>query len=333
MTRTHYIGILGALALMAFIIALGPYSTDAMFAPDQGSLWYFWKLQDPTFWTRFSGWGLYALHQASLWGLIAYAQIKRPKYSKTLNTFNIVAIGVNVVFILLHILQTKVWYDGLAQDTPVWSSQVAVIFLLVFVLMMENRRRGLFFGKKVPFVDKPTDFLMRYHGYYFAWAIVYTFWFHPIEDRLGHVLGTFYTILLMLQGSLFFTRFHTNRRWTFLLEVFVVLHGSMVAYMSVHEGAWRMFLFGFLTIFVVTQMHGIGLGNKTRWGIVLAYIGSILLAYNADWAAMSAVLRIPIAEYGILFIFVAIGWIPIWLGRMQRAKQSMNTALDSNQNN
>ena len=27
----------------------------------------------------------------------------------------------------------------------------------------------------------------RYHGYYFAWAIVYTFWYHPMEATTGHL--------------------------------------------------------------------------------------------------------------------------------------------------
>ena len=162
----------------------------------------------------------------------------------------------------LHIAQTKLFYDGLAQDVPVMSSQFSVIFMLVFILMMENSRRGLFFGHKLKFLEEPGSFLRKYHGYYFAWAITYTFWFHPIEDTLGHLLGTFYTLMLLLQGSLFFTRAHRDRVWTGFLEVFVLIHGALVAYASFHSEKWSMFLFGFLTIFVVTQMHGMGLGKR-----------------------------------------------------------------------
>ncbi|WP_235015401.1 hypothetical protein [Oceanicoccus sp. KOV_DT_Chl] len=308
---------------MVIIISLGPYSNAAMFAPDQGSFWYYWKLQNPDFWSRFSVWSLYALHQISLWGLIAYAQLQRPKYSKTLNPVNIAAIAVNALFILLHIWQTKYWYDGLAQDTPVWTSQASVVFMLIFVLIMENKRRGLFFGKSIEAVEKPAGFLKRYHGYYFAWAIIYTFWFHPIEDTVGHLLGTFYTIMLMLQGSLFFTRFHTNRHWTLLLETFVLIHGALMAYMTAESGQWRMFLFGFLTMFVITQMHGIGLGNKTRCSIVGLYIAAIVFSYFGDWGAMIAIVRIPVAEYGLLFIIVAIAWLPVLLGRLVRARNKL----------
>ena len=63
---------------MAVVVALGPYSSPAMFIPDQGALWYYWQLAEPTFWTRFPAWSLYGLHQLGLWGLIAWAQIKRP---------------------------------------------------------------------------------------------------------------------------------------------------------------------------------------------------------------------------------------------------------------
>ena len=142
MARLHYSGIFACLLVMGFIVALGPYHTSDMLAPDQGYLWYYWKLSEPTFWTRFSAWSLYALHQLGIWGLIAWAQIRRPGYSSGLHPFNVAAIAFNALFVLIHIAQTKLTSDGLAQDTSIMSSQVSVIFMLVFVLMMENSRRG-----------------------------------------------------------------------------------------------------------------------------------------------------------------------------------------------
>jgi hypothetical protein len=320
MALTHTIGILGCLLIMALIAALGPYSSADMFLPDQGNLWYYWKLAEPDFWTRFSAWGLYGLHQLGLWGLIAWAQIKRPAYSSTLHPINVVAIGFNLLFVGLHIMQTRYFYDGLAQDTSVLSSQFSVIFLLVFVLMMENSRRGLFFGHKIDFIERPVGFLRRYHGYYFSWAIVYTFWFHPIEDNIGHLLGTFYILLLLLQGSMFFTRFHRDRVWTMLLEVFVLAHGAMVAYLTIQGDHWQMFLFGFLTLFVVTQMHGIGLGRKTRWAIVATYLACVLFAYQGRWLQSTEVLRIPLAEFGLVYLFAALAWIPFLWRRSRRSR-------------
>ena len=323
MVGIHSIGILACLLIMAVIVALGPYSSPDMFVPDKGNLWYYWQLAEPDFWSRFSAWSLYALHQLGLWGLIAWAQIKRPRYTSALHPVNRLAIGFNLLFVGLHILQTRVFYDGLAQDTSVLSSQFSVIFLLVFVLMMENSRRGLFFGHKIDFVERPVGFLRRYHGYYFSWAVVYTFWFHPIEDNIGHLLGTFYTLLLLQQGSLFFTRAHRDRVWTMLLEVFVLVHGAMVAYLTIGGPHWQMFLFGFLTLFIITQMHGIGLGRRARWGVVLTYAACVAFNYwgrGWDWLE---VFRIPLVEFGFVYLFAAIAWLPVvWLALKRKASGS-----------
>ena len=161
--------------------------------------------------------GFYLLHQVSFWALIAYAQRtagrNRPRYSNSLRSVNYLALGVNGFFILLHLVQTHLWYDGLAQDVSIWSALGSVVVMLVWVLLMENPRRGLFFGKKIGFPRRLTEVARRYHGYYFAWAIIYTFWYHPMEATGGHLIGFLYMFLPMLQGSLLFTRAHVNRRW------------------------------------------------------------------------------------------------------------------------
>lgn len=317
------LGLIGCLLVVALITSLGPYSDTTMLLPDQGDSWYYWKLATPNFWTHFTAWGFYTLHQASLWWLIACAQRQRPDYSSSLHPINIAAISVNLFFVLLHIFQTKIWYDGLAQDVSVWSSQFSVIFMLVFVLVMENGRRGIVFGKSSQFINDNSGFLRRYHGYYFSWAIIYTFWFHPIEDNLGHLLGTFYTLMLMLQGSLFFTRFHTNRKWTLLLETFVILHGTLVAYMTAREGHWRMFLWGFIGLFIITQMHGIGLKKSIKWLLAIVFIAGVLISYRYDPEAMTAVLRIPGAELLLAVICAAIFWaLKKWLPATPPASRS-----------
>ena len=111
--------------------------------PDSGATWYYWKLPAPTFWTRATSWGFYLAHQLAIWGIIYYAQTYRKhRYTKGLHKANIWALAANAFFIFLHLLQTHVWYDGLAQDTPIFSSQGAVIVLLVWVLLMENNPPG-----------------------------------------------------------------------------------------------------------------------------------------------------------------------------------------------
>jgi len=145
-----WIGIIFSLLFTSLIWWFGSYLDKIQLAPDQGASWYFWKLPNPTFWGRATAWGFYLLHQLSIWGLIYYAQTHINKYSTKLRVINYLALGLNAFFILLHMLQTHLWYDGLAQDVSIWSSQLSVIIMLVWVLLMENNRRGMFFGKPLP---------------------------------------------------------------------------------------------------------------------------------------------------------------------------------------
>ena len=87
----------------------------------------------------------------------------------------------------------------------------------------------------------------------------------------------------------------------------------MVAYLTIPGDHWQMFLFGFLTLFVITQMHGIGLGSKTRWGIVITYIGCVIVNYWGRWAESSEIFRIPLAEFGLVYLFAAMAWFPVLL--------------------
>jgi hypothetical protein len=301
-------GIIFSFAFTALIYIAGPALLSVPHAPDQGASWYYWKLIEPTTASRLSAWGLYLAHQFALWGLIFYAQKLRPGYTKGLHTFNIIALGVNALFVGLHFVQTHVWYDGLAQDVSIFSSQGSVIVMLIVIMLMESRSRGLIFGKRLPVSQRIVGFARKYHGYFFAWAIVYTFWYHPMEATSGHLVGFFYTFLLMLQGSLFFTRIHVNRYWMFVMEITVLAHGTLVAIVQ-GNGIWPMFFFGFAGIFVITQMWGLGLKAWMRWGLLLAYIGGIVIVYssrglNRLWEPLA----IPLIDYaGVLILAGAIG--------------------------
>jgi hypothetical protein len=280
---------------------------------DQGALWYFWKLPVPTFWGQFTSWGLYFLHQVSLWYLIYYAQKNVNKYTNGIHQVNIIALGINALFILLHIVQSQIWYDGLAQNTPIWSSQGSVIIMLVWILLMENKRRGIFWGKKISIKDETIRWARKYHGFVFAWATVYTFWFHPTEPTSGHLIGFLYMFLLLVQGSLFFTRIHTNRIWTVILEVIVLVHGTLVAVMQ-ENGIWPMFAFGFGGIFVITQMHGLNLKNWLKWSILAAYIGLTLLVYSQrGWNQLNEIIRIPVIEYLAVLLLAGLIGFGLWL--------------------
>ena len=320
-TNALWIGVIFSLLFTGIIWWLGPLLDKVQLAPDQGASWYYWKLPNPTFWTRATAWGFYILHQVSMWGLIYYAQTRVKKYSSTLHRVNYLALGLNASFILLRVLQTHLWYDGLAQDVSIWSSQTAVIILLIWVLLMENNRRGMFFGKRLPISKEIIRVARKYHGYFFAWATIYTFWYHPTIATNGHLVGFLYMFLLLLQGSLFFTRIHTNRWWTFFLEVAVLIHGTIVA---IFQGAnlWPMFAFGFGGVLVITQMYGLKLSKWVRWGLLAVYIGLALLIYSErGWANLNEIIRIPLIEYLSALLLAGLLWLGMWIVRKFRREQ------------
>lgn len=319
--KTLWIGIGFSLLFTMLIWWAGDRLASIRLLPDQGASWYYWKLPQPTFWSRATAWGFYTLHQLGMWGLIYYAQQKKLSYSSRLHRVNYWALGLNALFVGLHFIQTHIWYDGLAQDVSIWSSQASVVMLLVVVLLMENRRRGLFFGKKIPFPKRIIDFVRKYHGYYFAWAIVYTFWYHPTVSTLGHLWGFFYMFLLLLQGSLFFTRIHVNRWWTFVQEFTVLVHGALVAVMQGNR-LWPMFAFGFGGIFVITQLYGLGLKRWQRGALLAVYITAALVVYSQRGLVyLNEIIRIPLIEYALVFVLAGVIGFGLWLARTVRGSE------------
>lgn len=314
-------GILFSVAFTALIWYAGQHWMPVReFTPDRPGFWYEWQLLEPTWLTRASAWTGYVLHQVTLWALIWHAQQSGLRYTSGLHRVNVLALGANAFFITLHLLQTRYFYDGLAQDVHEATSQWSVIILLCAVLVMENQRRGIAFGHKSSLLSEAGQTVRRYHGYYFSWAIVYTFWYHPMEATSGHLAGFLYMFLLLLQGSLFFTRIHVNRYWTFFQEFTVVVHGTMVAWMQGH--AWQMFLSGFLGVFVITQMHGLGLPRAWRWAIALGYIALLAILYSdLGWARLPAVFGIPLIEIlgAYVLAFLVVRWLRWHRGRRAAA--------------
>lgn len=319
--RTFWLSILGVTLVVAAIPLLDPILRQVPLLPDQGAAWYYWKLPEPTVASRATAWGFYILHQLFFWGLIWWATRNRDRLRdrNRLHPVNVIGLLGTAAFAGLHYLQTAIWYDGLAQDTSVFSSQMSVIFLLVVVLMIEAPRRGLFLGRGGGWLSGLRPWLIRYHGYYFAWAVTYTYWFHPMESSWGHLLGFFYTLLLMVQGAFVFTRVHTNRFWTVTLEVMVLIHGTIVALVAGQE-FWPMFFFGFATLFVVTQAHGLGLPRWVIWAFGAAYAAAIWLVYSErGWAQVNEVIRIPVIDYGLVAL---LGGIGVLILRFRKARSA-----------
>ncbi len=286
---------------------------------DQGASWYYWKLppDQVTALTRASAWVPYLIHQILLWYFIHRLRTSGKRWDGTLNRWNWAMLGLTAAMTVVHFAQTALFYDGLAQDVTVWSSQYSVIVMLVFILMMRNADRGLFFGKKVRLPRSSIALTRRWHGYYIAWATTYTFWFHPVVNEWAHVIGFLYMFLLFGEIALARTSVHRNKYWTTALEVLVLIHGSTVALLTQDSALWTMFFTGFLTIFIVTQIYGLGLPKVAIRLASVAYLAVTLFLYTfypsgafstERLASIHQVTWIPSTEYALVFIFTAVLW-------------------------
>jgi hypothetical protein len=226
------------------------------------------------------------------------------------NGYTVAMLVVNLLFVALHLLQTQLWYGGLAQDVPIWTSQGSVIVMLVLVLVLEMPRRGLFFGKWMRVPADLHNLLRRWHGLFISWALVYTFWFHPMEGNWGLMSGFIYMWLLFIQLIIFGSKPHKNRSWVVVLEAFVVIHGTLI---SVYKelAATPLFFFGFYAMFLITYMHT---WKMALWGKLLAlagYVGSLIYIYQfvRGWEHVIEIIFIPVALYGGAVGLWLLGWI------------------------
>lgn len=307
-TKFHLLAYLGGFILVALIILVGQFYVHPAFLPDQGPLWYYWKLPEPSLWGRISGWSFFILHL----GITLYLALQLKKHPSTepgkLGKYNWYLIITQIVFTLLHLAQTYLFYDSLAHDTPVWLSQASVIIMLVLMMILLNDRRGLFFGKKIKFPAFVTNTTKLIHGPYIILSLIFTFWYHPMEPSIGHLIGFFYMFLLMSQISFAQTPAHFDRYWQFGLEFIVLIHGTIVAIMT-GNGMWPMFAFGFGAVTVITYIYLLNLPKLARLGLQLLYVVMIIIVYtggfssNRTFAKIFEITYIPFIEYLLVFVF------------------------------
>ena len=307
---------------------LAPFRAQLL--PDSGASWYYWKLPKPERWASISMWVLYLAHQITVWVLIAKLKNDDRPEAGRIGPYNLRLLIANAVFIALHLVQTALFYDALAQFVPVMSSQGSVIVMLVMMLILLNNRRGLFFGKRVTLPPLGVAATQKVHGFYIAWAVVYTFWFHPMEGTLGHLLGFLYLFLLMGQMSLARTSWHTKIGWLTFLEAFVALHGAVVA-IHAANGMWPMFFFGFMMMFILTQVFGILKSRIAIAGVFAGYLALVLTTYSGalgsflsgtpvGWADIHQITWIPVILYGLVFV---LAWVFAGVSALiQKAKKS-----------
>jgi hypothetical protein len=306
--------------LTALIALLGPTLAGVPHLVDKGASWYFWQ-SDPairTFWTKATPWIGYAAHQIAMWAIVILMMKEKP-HPGTLSKLNIAALAVNGAFILLHILQTELWYDGLAQAVPVWSSQVSVIVMLVIILYQMTPVRGFILGRKIAWNKDALRWSGKWHGLYISWALIYTFWFHPTEGQYGLLIGFLYMFLLLVQLSLANTEVHFSAPWIAALELMVGLHGPAIAIqkmLSGNEGdiagpgIWIMFASGFLFMFAFTGQYSFKLPKWAHRLILAAYAALVVALYSwRGFGRIYEILFIPAALYGGAFALALVARI------------------------
>jgi len=268
---------------------------------------YPWRLIDPTTASHLTAWLGYALHNILAWVIIYLAKRARPGYKATFHRYNWGMLAVNGFFILLHWLQSQVWYDGLAQDVPEVTALGSVALMLMIIIILETPRRGLILGRKVRFHKQFIQIVRQYHGYLFTWACIYTFWYHPTEGTVGHLAGFFYMFLLLWQSVLIFNRTHLNKWWTFTLEVLVLPHAVLVA-LNQGNNLWPMFAFGFGAMLILVQMHGLGLNTWTKRILAILFVVAVVISYGISGrlADVHEITRIPILDYAVIGLFYLI---------------------------
>ncbi len=331
--KTLVFMILFAALFTAVIWLAGPFVQpwyDTLL-PDQGAEWYYWKLPARNDLAMLLVWGLYLSHQFLIWGAIFWASRNLTEYktspSKSLTKFNYFVIIVTIAFMAIHLLKTILVFDGLAQDVPIWTSQGSVIIMLVLVLVIENPSRGIFLGKRAgkPFTAQVSGFVRRNHQYIIAWALVYTFWFHPAVNDPQLLTGFFYMFLLFTQVALAYTPVHIDKRWVVTLESWVAIHAIFVAYFNTAFPAigssdmWPMFFSGFAFMFVFTYMYALDIKKQYRWLITVLYFGFLVWlylptefgGYGRDLSRLMMIefLWIPIALYAGAAIAATLAYV------------------------
>lgn len=304
--------------ILAFITActaiiLDPIISDVVLAPKTGSFDYLWKLNDRRTVIMVLVWFWFIIQIVG--NVLIFnkrrkdSELKRNSFSK----YNQQLLIFNGIMIIIHIIHSILFYDMFAQDFPSYTSQIAVIIMLVILLIMQSPSRGFILGYKLP-NNAAINLLYKIHGPLFLLALTYTLWYHPFINTSGHIVGFFYMYLLFIQVGFTGTKIHYNRKWVAFLEAFVLFHGTSVAIFVQESSLWSMFFFGFLFIFIFSQLYSFTSNRKIIISLTLIYIlGTIFYYANTNIINLNEVIRIPLIEYlfalaiyGLLIIFYQI---------------------------
>ena len=88
--------------------------------------------------------------------------------------------------------------------------------------------------------------------------------------------------------------------------------GAIVAYFIMNTGGgghWSMFLFGGFSVFLITQLHGLGLTKRQRWLIALPLLAAMIVFYAFVPEQIPGVPRQLLIRYAGVFLTFGLLWL------------------------
>ncbi|KAJ1561180.1 hypothetical protein HK096_005707 [Nowakowskiella sp. JEL0078] len=299
---------------------------------DDINFMYSWRLVTPTIAATVTAWLGFLVHILGQFFLLHSAQKAKAdgliNWSKEGNWYSRAMLRWNILFVLLHLVQTHLFYDGIAVSVPEVTAQASVVMILVVILAMEIPRRGLFLGFIKGYRWQGNEFvafLKKYHSYVVCFGVCYDFWYHPFESTAAHFSGFSYMFLMIWQSSLIYHSDHRNRNWTVIVEAGVWVHGLITAAFQ-SASALLMFTTGFGLVFFVTQIWGIPAIKRftdknfavrltVQIIVFVLYLASVLIAYglSGNIKKSYSVFFIPIAEYFLIIPYYVWFLLSSWI--------------------
>ena len=278
-----------------------------------------------------SAWLCFLLHLLFMTSMVAWSQYQHSSrethncphpapphwcgWTSQLEPTHYVTILGSIIFIVLRLVQTHMWYDGLALDVPEASAMVATIVASCVALFMQQTERGLVFGQSINTETSLalTNIARRFHGYVFTTSLVFTFWYHPTEGGIMHSSGFLLLILFLIQGSLMYTVTHLGVVWRNLLEFTVLPHSLLIEWTRSRpkNESWKMFLSGYLLTFLITHIHAFEIPNSIKICIFCAFIILLYFLFSRNLrAGWSTTVSIPIIYLVCVIFFYSMLYLP-----------------------
>ena len=210
-------------------------------------------LKHPDTWSCSLVWSLYICHQVFHWSMLLYARCYL-RTSHKLQPFHYWMAGVNLLFILLHLAQTHLTYDGLACNKN--DAFLHVLFLSMLIHIAESDRRGLFFCNSFYSASSRLRKLAKeVLPFYFSMVILFSFWHHPLDGTPVLIARLVFELIFIVYSCLVRTLLFENKYWMLFLELLMLGFMTLLLDLPDLRTVVVPLLFVSQLVFVISAMH------------------------------------------------------------------------------